>query len=334
MPSISVIIPIYNAEVDLPRCINSILVQTYGNFELILVDDGSQDKSIDICDAYAMLDSRVKVIHKENQGVSSARNVGLDFATGEWIYFIDADDWIEASYLEQFVLGITNETDLLIQSYIVENGNDVCGPTFPDKTIVDAYHVVELLEYTKHTHCGWIWHRLFKREIIQREDIRFSKDTSFGEDEVFFLTYMKYVHNTKILPSKGHHYIIHSNSLTFKVYPMAFYYEMLLKYHDSIMQIDGNWWFNHVFKKKYINKFIDSWFIYLFSKKRYEDDDFEKCFDELRTFVCEQGLHFLPFQSLFAYLYRYTLIFIKNPRMLYKTWWKIKQIQNKLYSLI
>ena len=93
-PKISVIVPVYNVEKYLHRCVDSILAQTFNDFELLLIDDGSKDKSGAICDEYAAKDSRVRVFHKENGGVSSARNLGLENAKGDWIIFIDSDDWI------------------------------------------------------------------------------------------------------------------------------------------------------------------------------------------------------------------------------------------------
>ena len=95
IPKISVIIPVYNAEKYLYRCIDSVLVQTFTNWELLLIDDGSKDSSGVICDEYAAKDARVRVFHKENGGVSSARNLGLDNARGEWVAFVDSDDYIE-----------------------------------------------------------------------------------------------------------------------------------------------------------------------------------------------------------------------------------------------
>ncbi len=98
-PKISVIVPVYNVEQYLPRCIDSILAQTFTDFELLLIDDGSRDNSGKICDEYAEKDSRIRVFHKENGGVSSARNVGLDNTCGEYVSFIDSDDWIGPSFL-------------------------------------------------------------------------------------------------------------------------------------------------------------------------------------------------------------------------------------------
>ena len=102
-PTISVIIPVYNTEQYLHRCIDSVLAQTYQDFELFLIDDGSKDSSGAICDEYASQDTRVRVFHKENGGVSSARNMGLDHARGEWITFVDADDWMADDMLQQML---------------------------------------------------------------------------------------------------------------------------------------------------------------------------------------------------------------------------------------
>ena len=106
-PKISVIVPVYKAEKYLHRCVDSILSQTFTDFELILVNDGSPDNCGAICDEYAQKDNRVRVFHKENGGVSSARNLGLDNAKGEWITFVDSDDWLKPGCLEQ----LTNKLD-------------------------------------------------------------------------------------------------------------------------------------------------------------------------------------------------------------------------------
>ena len=100
---VSIIVPVYNAERYLHRCIDSVLAQTYTNFELLLINDGSKDNSGEICDKYAVKDSRIRVFHKENGGVSSARNMGIDEAKGEWLSFIDSDDWIEPTMYEKML---------------------------------------------------------------------------------------------------------------------------------------------------------------------------------------------------------------------------------------
>ena len=100
-PLVSIIVPVYNAEKTLNKCVDSILNQTFQDWELLLIDDGSTDRSGELCDEYANKDSRVRVFHKINEGVSSARNVGLDNAKGQWITFVDADDWIDKNMYQE-----------------------------------------------------------------------------------------------------------------------------------------------------------------------------------------------------------------------------------------
>ena len=125
-PQVSIIIPVYNSENTLRRCLNSVLAQTFTDFECLLVDDGSTDDSGRICDEYAEKDKRFRVFHKENGGVSSARNVGLDNASGEWITFVDSDDWIEGSFLDSLLnfgngsLRISNFNGEVLKDYSYE----------------------------------------------------------------------------------------------------------------------------------------------------------------------------------------------------------------------
>ena len=116
-PLISVIVPVYNVETYLPQCIESLLNQKYQNLELLLIDDGSSDGSGAICDRYERLDKRVKAFHKENGGVSSARNLGLDHACGEWIAYVDSDDYVSPDYLQDLYTALQPGTDLVIERF-------------------------------------------------------------------------------------------------------------------------------------------------------------------------------------------------------------------------
>ena len=121
---ISIIVPIYNVEEYLCKCLDSIVNQTYTDYELILIDDGSTDDSGKIADEYSSKDDRITVIHKKNSGVSDARNRGLENASGKYICFIDADDWIEVSYLEELLLlAKSNDADIAMCSYLKNSGN-------------------------------------------------------------------------------------------------------------------------------------------------------------------------------------------------------------------
>ena len=118
MPDVSIIVPIYNVERYLSRCIDSILSQSFIDFELILLDDGSPDRCGFICDEYAVKDDRIRVIHQENAKISATRNAGLDAAEGEWIAFIDADDWIHKDYLKILLAGALDDTDIVICGFL------------------------------------------------------------------------------------------------------------------------------------------------------------------------------------------------------------------------
>ncbi|MCS2957907.1 glycosyltransferase [Bacteroides salyersiae] len=124
IPLFSIIIPVYKVEQYLPECIDSIIKQTFTNFELLLIDDGSPDRSAEICDAYALKDNRIHVFHEKNGGVSFARNIGLDNAQGKWITFIDSDDWVEKDYLEKIYAEVVSfNADLIVWSIVHRYAN-------------------------------------------------------------------------------------------------------------------------------------------------------------------------------------------------------------------
>jgi glycosyltransferase involved in cell wall biosynthesis len=201
MTQISVIVPIYNTEKYLDRCIQSILAQTYTDFELLLVDDGSTDTSGAICDKYAEQDSRVRVFHKENGGVSSARNMGLDNAQGEWVTFVDADDWLENGYLEIFM---KNTEELTCQSFhsYYEGQKEAWDTTIYNTNGINNY--IEQL-YNKRI-LGYCWGILFKTQIIRDNNIKFYSDVKFREDEIFVLEYISYIKGITFINEYGYNY--------------------------------------------------------------------------------------------------------------------------------
>lgn len=169
VPLISFIVPIYNVERYLQKCVDSILAQSYSNIEVVLVDDGSTDESVAICDSYANRDKRVQVIHKENGGASSARNEGLSFAHGSYIAFIDSDDYVSPSMAEKLLDAISKtDSDLAMCNfaYTDELGN-ITG-SFSDDTKAGEYRTEELLRKVA---AGWtfgilVWNKLFKKELF------------------------------------------------------------------------------------------------------------------------------------------------------------------------
>lgn len=186
MPQISVIVPVYNAEKYLHECVESILSQTYPDFEIILINDGSADNSGRMCDEYAAMDSRVRVYHKANGGVSSARNKGIDVATGEWITFVDSDDYILPEMFERLIIG---DEDLKICGYFDQTRKDIPSD-YVYNTIAECADYMDR-EY-RHNYINAPWAKLFKTSIIKDNNLRFDETLSLGEDTVYVLYYYYY----------------------------------------------------------------------------------------------------------------------------------------------
>ena len=202
---ISIIVPVYNTEKFLHRCIDSILAQSYTDFELLLIDDGSKDSSGTICDEYAEKDSRVRVFHKENGGVSSARNVGLDNAWGEWITFVDSDDYIEENFLKSFEGNL--DADLVVGNMVIcEDGK------LPRNIKVDILpgiytHIQSALKgnLTNHVFCSPCV-KLFYKECIG--DLRFDVRMTICEDTKFVYNYIAKAKDMRILSTdEATHYV-------------------------------------------------------------------------------------------------------------------------------
>lgn len=172
-PLISVIVPVYNTEKYLARCVNSILTQTYPNIELILIDDGSTDKCPAMCDGFAREDSRVKVIHKENGGAGLARNAGLDIARGELIGTVDSDDYIAPDmYMKLYCLMRDNDADICIcdYTYVTPDGMESSSCDAPDEVTSREEALLRLLRGYSPTH-DLLWNKLYRAEVIK--NIRF-----------------------------------------------------------------------------------------------------------------------------------------------------------------
>lgn len=215
MDKISVIVPVYNVENYLQQCINSILQQTYHHLEIILIDDGSKDSSGKICDEYALKDDRIVVIHKENGGVSSARNKGIEVATGKYIAFVDADDWIEPEMYEvmlQKLLDSNVDIVRCLQKTIYHNY--VANDDLYEEGIIDLSQsrneIIENIFVNGKTPSFFLM--LMKKEILDSYQIMFDEDLILGEDLYFMLNI--YLHaNTLYLYNKYlYNYLIHENS--------------------------------------------------------------------------------------------------------------------------
>ena len=217
VPTISVIVPVYNVEKYLRHCIDSILTQSFTDFELLLIDDGSPDRCGQICDEYAKKDNRIRAIHIQNGGPSRARNIGLTYAIGKWIIFIDADDWIDINTLEILNSNLAS-ADIIYFGY---------KRIYPTKTTINCpMHVpcilspkeidieIEKLLSSKEQFFGYSWNKFFLRSIIESNKIQFDENLIAREDEIFTLRYIKYIKNLAVSPTAPYNYRMLDTSLS------------------------------------------------------------------------------------------------------------------------
>ena len=185
---ISIIVPVYNAEKYLEACINSVLGQTFSEFELILVNDGSQDTSPEICEAFALKDKRIRVVHQGNQGVSAARNAGLKEAAGDYIMFVDSDDWLDETYLEDFQKYIESNCDIVIGGFTKYKDNGIQDKVsmHVDLQSVESMEDSILSQMIKRGLLNSCWGKLFRSDLAKSH--LFPLGSAWGEDTAFVLS--------------------------------------------------------------------------------------------------------------------------------------------------
>lgn len=215
---ISIIVPIYNVENYLERCVCNLIGQTYGKIEIILVDDGSTDKSSEICDKYEEIDSRIRVIHKINGGLSDARNVGISYATGDYIIFVDSDDYIELSLCKNLVDVIYDIGKVEVISYKAEVQNSkneslkiINNINGFKKTISGVNYLRKILQNGYVSIEAWIY--CYKRTFLIKNALCFQKDL-LHEDFEFTLRALVLAKSVIHLNKVGYHYIIRENSIS------------------------------------------------------------------------------------------------------------------------
>lgn len=197
-PTVSIIIPVYNAEKTLKRCVDSIIRQTYSDWELLLVDDGSRDTSSRMCDEYALKDTRIKSFHQRNQGVSAARNLGLDQARGKWILFVDSDDYLLDNTLH---LGPQYSEDLIVFLFktLDSQGHLNEWRSVPPVVCSNRNMMVDYL--LSNIHYGIFrtpWTKFFKKDLIGK--LRFDERIKIGEDLLFVNQYLKNCTSLRVCP--------------------------------------------------------------------------------------------------------------------------------------
>ena len=233
-PLISIIVPVYNSEKFLSECINSIICQTFTSWELLLIDDGSTDKSAQICDAYALKDSRIKVFHKKNAGVSSARNVGICHATGEWVSFIDADDIVHNRFLEGMYMPLLNgeSVDFVHGGCFNMKGGKITSINQSYNNYVDSdpSYVISNLR-------GLVFSKLFRLSNIKNSSLYFDERMKIAEDMAFTIDYMLTVRKYAFVSEIGYYYRVDnmdSATRTKRILPYHMQKQSFLHLYSSI----------------------------------------------------------------------------------------------------
>lgn len=220
-PKVSIIVPVYKVEAYLGGCIESILSQTFTDFELLLIDDGSPDKSGEICDEYAAKDERVRVFHQENAGVSAARNLGIEKAEGELIAFVDSDDWVEPAYLDAIVHRVGDSDIMFFAFHWHFEDGCVKTMTYGDVRAEGVEEVEKCISFLREN-CtdlnffGYTWNKVFRSEVIKNNRIKFVEGLDASEDEVFTLSFCIKANRLRIIPNVLYNYRWRYNGLTHK----------------------------------------------------------------------------------------------------------------------
>lgn len=215
-PTVSIIVPVYNAKSTLRRCVDSILDQEYEDYELLLVDDGSRDESGSLCDAYAARDRRIQVFHKENGGVSAARNLALEQARGTYLQFLDSDDWITPDATKLLVRAAeSNCCDLVVADFYRVVGERVSrkGDIDDDAVLSREGYAAYMMENPADFYYGVLWNKLYRREIVVKHHLQMDPEISWCEDFLFNLEYIRHAETFCALQVPIYYYVKTKGSL-------------------------------------------------------------------------------------------------------------------------
>lgn len=235
---ISIVVPVYKVEMCLSRCIDSILAQTYQDWELILVDDGSPDRSGEICDAYALKDARIHVLHQQNQGVSAARNHGIGLAKGEYITFVDSDDYLDQDFLSSFDL--EHGADLQVQGMIStypDKDDQTLLPIVTHSQNTSVYEALSCADNVRFLFSPWA--KLFRTSILRDHVVSFPTEICYTEDEVFVKRFLTHATSVRIF-GQAHYYYTHESSapLSGRDYSSEELHRCLVVDHDTHNQFE------------------------------------------------------------------------------------------------
>ncbi len=231
-PLISIVIPIYNAESYILACVDSIIRQTYENIEVILVDDGSRDGSGLICDEYSKNHKSIRSIHLENGGVSRARNIGMQYITGEYVCFIDADDTIANDFIENFVQAIEPGISIYIQGCKITDRDGVVRECVYPKIGVQTIQAI----FDDNNLCGqgYAWAKLYNTQLLKYSKVEFNPNVKFSEDLLFILGCLMFTDKIKYLPQTGYDYYLREGNASGKIFPVDTEVECIESYRALI----------------------------------------------------------------------------------------------------
>ena len=235
---ITAVVSVYNTGQYLPKAIDSLLSQTYDNYEIIIVDDGSDDGSGQICDQQSARSNRITVYHKANGGLSSARNYGIEKARGDWIIFPDPDDWVEPDYLEHLVsLRDSCDADLSICGFIEHNGGKTI--TYDKNTALRVMNKEESLEFVMmpDSFCGFAWNKLYSIDVIKHNHLHFDLELGMAQDLHFAVRYLTCCDRIVYDPRPLYHYSKDNGGVTSMKTPLTQRKLSGLKTYEKIAEI-------------------------------------------------------------------------------------------------
>lgn len=291
IPLISIIVPIYNAQIYLSECIDSILTQTFTDFELILIDDGSTDNTEDICKNYVKKDSRIHLFRQKNQGVSSARNLGITKAKGNWIAFVDADDKLKKEYLQELIRH--NSSDLIIGKFsILHSTNESTQPSSKEK-LLNLHSTKEALEYWEkdpQTTFYYPWGKLFSTKIIKTHEIKFNTDMKVSEDTCFIMQFVCYAKSIYYTSARNYQYRRGTNNQKY-----AMNYEQYQKHRQAFDDSMNTLAQTYGKEIQNLNKYIHNAFFYCYYISLRTQSSYSKFCNERKLFT---NSHYLDYKEL------------------------------------
>lgn len=222
MDGISIILPVYNAEKTIERCLDSLLCQTYENFEILAINDGSDDNSLQQLLNYAEKDSRIKVIDKHNEGVSATRNMGLKLAKRKWLTFCDADDEVLPGWLNTMAENMQNLDFVATGIHFIENDGTEYDKTlslehYSNNNHINDNHIGILInELITNNVFGFTWCKLFRRDIIEKYNVYFNTKVNFREDELWCVSYFEHIQSWITIPYIGYRYYLPTVKKSYK----------------------------------------------------------------------------------------------------------------------